>query len=69
MSQEFKLSFTAAEIDEKLGKVDQFSNEIGDLTALETTEQSNLVAAINEVKTFCKDSIEESIILALNTEV
>lgn len=41
------LSYTAAEIDERLGKTD----DIGDLADLQTTDKDNLVDAINELFT------------------
>ena len=51
MATEYKLSFTATEIDERLGMVSQLSDTIGDLENLETTEKGSLIAAINEVAT------------------
>lgn len=45
------LSYTAAEIDERLGKTD----DIGDLTELETTDKSSVVDAINELFTSVSD--------------
>lgn len=45
------LSYSAAEIDERLGKTD----DIGDLTELETTDKSSVVDAINELFTSVSD--------------
>ena len=45
------LSYSAAEIDERLGKTD----DIGDLTELETTDKTSVVDAINELFTSVSD--------------
>ena len=49
MVNEYKLSFTATQIDERLEMVGQLSETTGNLENLETTNKSSLVAAVNEV--------------------